>query len=201
MGFVGGSGNIAIATALPPSSFLYCIVNIRQFMGLLYLIFYIYLRLRFLDVETNPGWRRPVPAICRILCNNVRGLVGNLSDPSAASARYDTLFVMCRVFGTCQSCWLTGLVALSCCAVAGCLGPDWWRHTYETDAEHFANPNLSVVVAKCWFLRFMVWDRTFMCSVFTTTLTRWPDFWLFTNINGCRAGWLCVCIFPVCAWF
>ena len=29
MGFVGGGGNIAITTALPPSSFVYCIVNIK----------------------------------------------------------------------------------------------------------------------------------------------------------------------------
>ena len=28
MGFVGGGGNIAIATALPPSLFVHCIVNI-----------------------------------------------------------------------------------------------------------------------------------------------------------------------------
>ena len=29
MGFVGGGGNIAIATALPPSSFVHCIVNTK----------------------------------------------------------------------------------------------------------------------------------------------------------------------------
>ena len=29
MGFVGGGGNITIATDLPPSSFVYCIVNIK----------------------------------------------------------------------------------------------------------------------------------------------------------------------------
>ena len=29
IGFVDGSGNIAIAPALPPSSFEYCIVNIK----------------------------------------------------------------------------------------------------------------------------------------------------------------------------
>ena len=29
MGFVGGGDNIAISTALPPSSFMYCIVNIK----------------------------------------------------------------------------------------------------------------------------------------------------------------------------
>ena len=55
MGFVGGSYNIAIATALPPSSFEYFIVNIKQFIDFLYLIFYACLMLRFLDVESNPG--------------------------------------------------------------------------------------------------------------------------------------------------
>ena len=39
MGFVGGSENIATATALAPSSFVYCIVNIKEFMHFLYLIF------------------------------------------------------------------------------------------------------------------------------------------------------------------
>ena len=77
MGFVGGGGNIAIATALP-TSFVYCIVNIKWFMDFLYLIFYACLRLRFLDVETNPDPRRPVPAVCRILCSNVRGWPGTL---------------------------------------------------------------------------------------------------------------------------
>ena len=57
-----------------------------------YLIFYNCLRLRFLDVETNPGPRRPVPAVCRILCSNVRGLDGDLSDLTVASFQYDILF-------------------------------------------------------------------------------------------------------------
>ena len=56
-----------------------------------YLIFYACLRLRFLDVETNPGPRRPVPADCRLLCSNVRGLARNLSDLTVASFRYDIL--------------------------------------------------------------------------------------------------------------
>ena len=60
-------------------------------MGYLYLIFYACLRLRFLDVETNPGHRRPDPAVCRILCSNVRGLAGNLSDLTVASPQYDIL--------------------------------------------------------------------------------------------------------------
>ena len=55
-------------------------------MDFLYLIFYGCLRLRFLDVETNP-----VPDVCRILCGNVRGLAGNLSDLTVASSHYDIL--------------------------------------------------------------------------------------------------------------
>ena len=60
-------------------------------MDFLYLIFYGCLRLRFLDVETNPGPRRPVPAVCRIPCSNVRGLALNLSDLTVASPQYDIL--------------------------------------------------------------------------------------------------------------
>ena len=60
-------------------------------MDFRYLIFYGCLRLRFLDVETNPGPCRPVPAVCRILCSNVRGLAGNLSDMTVALSQYDIL--------------------------------------------------------------------------------------------------------------
>ena len=57
-------------------------------MDFLCLIFYGCLRLRFLGVETNPGPRRPVPAVCRILCSNVLGLAGNLSDLTVVSSQY-----------------------------------------------------------------------------------------------------------------
>ena len=45
-----------------------------------------------MDVKTNPGPRRPVPDVCRILFSNVRGLAGNLSDLTVASSQYDILF-------------------------------------------------------------------------------------------------------------
>ena len=61
-------------------------------MEFIYLIFYACLRLQFLDVETNPGPRRPVPAVCRMLCSHVRGLAGNLSDLTMASFQYEILF-------------------------------------------------------------------------------------------------------------
>ena len=60
-------------------------------MGNNHLQFYACLRLRFPDVETNPGPRRPVPAVCRILCSNVRGLSRNLSDLTLASSQFDIL--------------------------------------------------------------------------------------------------------------
>ena len=58
-------------------------------MDFLYLIFNVCLRLRLLDVETNLGQRGPVPAVCRIICSNVWGLAGNLSDLTVASSQYD----------------------------------------------------------------------------------------------------------------
>ena len=61
-------------------------------MEFIYLIFYACLSLRFLDVERNPSLLRPVPDVCRILCSNVRGLAGNISDLTVASSQYDKLF-------------------------------------------------------------------------------------------------------------
>ena len=57
----------------------------------IHLIFYACLELRFSDVQTNPGPRRPVPGACRILCNNVRSLSKNLSDMTVASSQCDLL--------------------------------------------------------------------------------------------------------------
>ena len=48
--------------------------------------------LLFLYVKTNPGPRHPVPAVCRMLCSNERGLAGNLCDLTEASSQHDTLF-------------------------------------------------------------------------------------------------------------
>ena len=42
-------------------------------------------------MKTNPGQRRPVSTVCRLLCSNARGLAGNLSDLIVASSRYDLL--------------------------------------------------------------------------------------------------------------
>ena len=53
--------------------------------------FYACLRFLILDVETNPGKQRPVPAVCKILNNNVRGLAASLSNLTLASSQNDIL--------------------------------------------------------------------------------------------------------------
>ena len=86
MDFVGGGGNIAITNALTPSfCVLYCKHQIVYRISISF--FYAFLRLRFLDVETNPGPRRPVPTVSRLLCSNVLVLDRNLRDPSTARGR------------------------------------------------------------------------------------------------------------------
>ena len=42
-------------------------------------------------------------------------------------------------------CWFLNLVALSCCASAGCLGPEGWQHTNEMDTEHLTNQHFIII--------------------------------------------------------
>ena len=122
-------------------------------MEFIYLIFFACLRLRFLDVETNPGQRRPEPAVYIMLCRNVRGLAGNLSDLTVASSQYDILF--------CSETLVSDMRHVSELLVPGlgrpvllCRGKIPRARGMVT--EHFANPNLSVVFAKCRFLESVV---------------------------------------------
>ena len=174
MGFVGGGCNIAIATALPPSSLVYCIVNIKQFMDFLYLIFYGCLRLRFLDVETNPGPRRPVPAVCRILCSNVRGLAGNLSDLTVASSQYDTLL--------CSETLVSDMHSVSEVLVPGFCRPFllcWGKMprargmvAYIRDGYGaFRQPKFECGCCEMLVFRVCGVRQTFMCTVLIATLT------------------------------
>ena len=112
------------------------------------------MRLRFLDVEANPGPRRPVTDVCRILCSNVLGLTANHSDLTVASSQYDILL--------CSETLVSDMRHVSAILVPGfgrpvllCRGKmpraQAMAHTYEMVTEHFTNPNLIVVVAKCRF--------------------------------------------------
>ena len=101
------------------------------------------------------------------------GLAGNHSDLTVASSQYDTLFcsetlvsdmrhvleLLVPGFGRPVLCRGKMTRARGMAAYIrdgyGAFSP----HTYEMVTEHFANPNLSVVVAKCWFLGFVVRKR------------------------------------------
>ena len=100
---------------------------------------------------------------------------------------------------TCQSYWFRGLVAPSYCAGARCLGPQKWLQTYEMVAANL------VTQIWVWLLR-NAGFKSFCCEIELVCVLplpwpRWPDFLLFTNINGYHADWGCPCLFPVCGWF
>ena len=161
--------------------------DIKSFMEFLYLGYYACLRLRFLDVENIPGLLRHVPAVCRMLYSNVRGLAWNLSDLTVASFQYYILLCSETLVLDMRSYWFPDaellvpwyaelLVPWFGRPVLLCRGKMPRLHTWEMVTEHFANPNLSVVVAKYWFLGSVVLDRIIMCAVFTATLTKMTRF-------------------------
>ena len=128
-------------------------------MKFLSLIFDACLKLPFLDVETNPDPRRHVSAVCRILCSNVRGLAGNLSDQTMVSSQYNILL--------CTETLVSDMRQVSEFLVPGfgrpvslcraiCLELKEWLRTYKMVTDHFAKANLNVVPAKCCFLRILV---------------------------------------------
>ena len=86
-------------------------------------------------METNPGPRRPVPAVCRILCSNVRSLAGNLSDLTVASSQYDIL--LCSEILVSDMRHVSEvLVPCLCRPVLLCLGKmprDRWMAAYVRD--------------------------------------------------------------------
>ena len=89
----------------------------------------------------------------------MRGTAGNLSDLNVASSQYDILLCSATLVSDMRHLSEVRFpvsVAMSCCVGARCLGPMGWLHSFEMVREHFANPNLSVVVAKCCFLGFVV---------------------------------------------
>ena len=140
-------------------------------MGSLYFIFYACLKLRFTDVETNPGPRRPVLGACRILCSNVRGLSKNLSDVTVAMICCCALRPWSRTGVIYQSCWFLYLVVLYCCAGMESPGPVGWLHMCEMDMLHFAQPKFECGCCEMLCSGCVVLDRTSTCSVCIATLT------------------------------
>ena len=128
-----------------------------------HLIFYACLELRFPDVEPNPGTRRPVPGVCRILCCNMGVMsLRNLSDLTVASSQYDLLLcsdgrhiseLLVPVFGRLALACRNGLLRASGMAA-------YVRDEYGI----FRQPKLECGCWRCWYLGCVVLDRTSMCS-------------------------------------
>ena len=77
-----------------------------------------------------------------------------------ASSRYDILLCSEALVSDMRHVSELLVPGFSCpVLLCGCKmpQPEGWLHTYdEMVTEHFANPNLSVVVVKCCFLGFVV---------------------------------------------
>ena len=134
-------------------------------MEFIYHIFYVCLRLRFLDVETNQGLgRTPAPVVLYLLSAEYSAVMCGawpwyLSDLTVASSQYDMLLcseTMVSDMRHVSEVLIPGFGRPVLLCRARCLGPVGWLHTFEMVTEHFTNPNLSVVVAKCWLLGFVV---------------------------------------------
>ena len=142
-------------------------------MDFLYLVFYACLWLRFVNVETNPGLRRPDPIVCRILCSNVRSLGGNLGDLTVSSSQYDILLCFKTLVSDMRHVpellvpRIDRLVLLCRGKMPRARGmAAYIRDSYGA----YCKPKFEFGCCEMIFLR-QVWDRTFMCSVFAASLT------------------------------
>ena len=112
--------------------------------------------LQFLNVEADPGSRPPIHAVCKILCNTVRGLPGSLRDLTVDSFQYDILL--------CPENLVSDMRHVSELLVPGfgrpvllCRGKiHRARGTTATYEMLMENQNLRMVIVKCWFLGFDV---------------------------------------------
>ena len=150
---------------------VYCIVNIKQFMDFFFVPAW---GIGFWMWGLTPS--RGVRSLISteyyvVMCGPWPGTLVTWPWLRLSMIYYWALRLWSQICVTCCSCWFPDLAALSCCAVARCLRTEGWLHMYEMAKEHFSSPNLNVVVVKCWFLGFVVWSRTCMCLIFTTTLT------------------------------
>ena len=86
-------------------------------------------------MKTNPDSRRPGPGLCRILCSNVRGLDGNLSDMTVGSSRYAILLCFETLVSDMPhvSELLVPLFCLPCLYCAGAGYGAFRQHKFECD--------------------------------------------------------------------
>ena len=154
-------------------------------------------------METNPGLRRPVPDVCTVLCSNERAWLWTLVAWRWRRLRTTyccALRLLSQICITCRSCWFQVLVALSCCIGAGCLNARGMGAYVRNRYGAFSQPIFECGYSAMLLFRICGVRQNFYMFSLTATLTKGPDFWLFTNINGCRVDCGCACLFHVCGW-
>ena len=95
------------------------------------------------------GQRRPVPDVCRILCDNVPGLSGNINGLTVPSSLYDIL--LCSEILVTEIIHVSELLVLGfgrppCLVVPGHNTVNKWLQPCERDMEQFTSPNLEWVL-------------------------------------------------------
>ena len=138
-------------------------------MRLIYVIFYACTRLIFLDVETNPYPCSPD---------------GEPLWPDGGSVSvvyYCGRRLRSQINIKCRSCWITNLVAMSCFAVTGWLGPEGWLHIRTRWVG-------SISSTREWWFRNagfgVFWGETGLLSV-QSLPQPWPELWTILIVNIC----------------
>ena len=106
----------------------------------------------------------PWPEPSRSCC-----LARNLRNLTVASSQYDILLSSVTLVSDMRhvlEILVPGFSRPVLLCQGRCLRPGGWLHTYEMVTDHFANPNLSVLVAKCWFLGVRVRQNLYVLSLY-----------------------------------
>ena len=107
----------------------------------------------------------------------MRGLSRNLSDLTVASSQF---YLLCSETLVSDGSHISGLLVHGFGHPVLLCRDGLPRAVRSLRMRHFANPNLSLIVSRCWYLRCVVLDRTSTCSVSIVTLTQMI---VFTNVD------------------
>ena len=97
---------------------------------------------------------RPVPAVCRILARNVRGLARNISDLTVASFQYDIL--LCSETVVSDMRHVLEVLVPGFCRPVLCWGKMPWARGMAAYIRDGYGAFRQQKFEKCWFLGFVM---------------------------------------------
>ena len=131
------------------------------------LFFYGCLKLRFPDVEVNPG-PREAPQCCRVMFTNINGLHGNRDELAIAATKFDV--VACAETKVC----LVSKLLLCCWEVLAQMGL-LWRCLFALVFLFRGGKGSSVLVVSSWSLRFRVNGWIVICLLYIEAQVRMKE--------------------------